>query len=712
MKKVLESYLFSQHFLVGDADKNYPDSFETIFSLANMFGIRILKGQGMACRRMIHVASSELGTEIPKSFYQYFPKSVRNMTPDQLLFDQLRQYFISYGLGLDSVIGHPFLEQRFAQIAFRENIDIKDFEIITLQEAEEKLLEDVNSFLSSSRPLRKDLYNVVLAYITSHDYMPQKCSCKDTAINLAIDTGDIRFTDFIALPDLIRMAEILQTRIYAASKPDPEVINIAYLFQPFRHTSRTIRDYSRFHLRRRDKSLIARTLNRKLSKEEPDISSCCEKRQRWHGLLSDIHYAPKTERAKRFIQAIWAGENLSVYSRMEAALKEGNVSEAASVLIREKGVGALLRNFRFLLSRCKKLEDADFICDNLTTNNLILLIQLLMTYDDYVQSRYINREFRFMRMNKLCIHRETEQELERRKSFLPGYLINDMPFILRRHLERNCAGHLGKVYLSPYVVDIPLPLQEASASGGYGSMPKGTVFHLNRRQITRAFIYWEGTRDINLAGTALSSDGLRVDTFNWQTMFRKQSKAIAYSGDQTSGAGGGTEYFDIDTQNFKGMFSQVRYLVMEANVYNAYDECVTFQDCVCRAGFMQRDRAVSGDMFDPRTVKTNFWITGESTQMYLFAIDVKNSNLIWLNLQPESSANTPYASHEFLLPYLKSQQTMNIYDFFCILSTELTDDPMEADIIVSDENVECRDDAEVIRSYDSAKILSLLNNCK
>ena len=53
-------FLFSQHFLVGDADKNYPDSFETVFSLANMFGIRILKGQGMACRRMIYIASSEL----------------------------------------------------------------------------------------------------------------------------------------------------------------------------------------------------------------------------------------------------------------------------------------------------------------------------------------------------------------------------------------------------------------------------------------------------------------------------------------------------------------------------------------------------------------------------------------------------------------------------------------------------------------------------
>jgi hypothetical protein len=142
------------------------------------------------------------------------------------------------------VIGHPFLEQRFAQIAFRENIDIKDFEIITLQEAEEKLLEDVNSFLSSSRPLRNDLYNVVLAYITSYDYMPQKCSCKDTAINLAIDTGDIRFTDFIALPDLIRMAEILQARRYAASKNEPEDINLAYLFRPFRHTVESLRDYT------------------------------------------------------------------------------------------------------------------------------------------------------------------------------------------------------------------------------------------------------------------------------------------------------------------------------------------------------------------------------------------------------------------------------------------------------------------------------------
>ena len=46
----------------------------------------------------------------------------------------------------------------------------------------------------------------------------------------------------------------------------------------------------------------------------------------------------------------------------------------------------------------------------------------------------------------------------------------------------------------------------------------------------------------------LTEDGNRRE-FSWRTMSRHQSGAITYSGDQTSGYLGGSEYFDINLRN-------------------------------------------------------------------------------------------------------------------------------------------------------------------
>ena len=798
MKKVLESFLFSRHYLVGDG-KTYPDAFETVFSLANLFGIRIVEGSALACKRMLLVAGEAMGVDVPRSFYQHFPESVSSLTPQRALFDQFRQYFFSYGLGIESPAGHPALEERFAHLAFRENVELKDFTILSPEEAEAKLRQAVDGLLASSRPLRKDQYQVALAYIKAHSYFPDHCACKDTAIQLILDTGSSAFADFIALPDVIRLSDILQERRNqlmlknialwicngktryedAASANDAlrlwklteklksqhsascelilsgagvyhsfpdDLPGLDFLMKFLEETklpSMTVqtkqehmelksfirkqknrgKDGRNLNLGHRDKQILGQVLDRKLSHGKPDIAVCCEKQQLWRCLLGHIHYAPKTQTAERFVRALWSGPNQSAYARFEAAMRERQVIQATDVLCREKGPSSLMRHFRFILSRCKSLEEVNYVCDHLGSENLILLIQLLMHYDEYHQFRSQNRVFRFVRMNKMCIHREKEWERLRRKSFLPEELIDELPFMLRKALEKNCDGRFGKVYVDPEIVNIPLPLQEATASGGYGVMPKGTVFHLKKRQIVRAFLYWEGAQDLNISAVALTESGGRVRTFNWQTMYCGPRNSILYSGDQTSGAEGGSEYLDVDIQSTLRQFPEMRYLVIEANLYRLpswyYDQPSesdekspaqkTFDDCECRAGFMQRDRSASGAVFEPKTVQTNFRITGSSTHSYLFAIDLWNCTLIWLNLQPDSDQSVPDASHEFLLPYLKTQRIMNMYDFFCLMADELTDDPMEAELIVSDTAVPCRPDCEVIHSWDTVRVLQLMN---
>ena len=836
MKKVLESFLFSNHYLVGSPEALYPDAFETVFSLGNLFGIRIVKGQEMACKRMIKIAGEELGINVPESFYRFFPQSVRNLSPQQALYDQLAEYVRSYGLGITAPAMHPDYEERFARLMIREDAEIKEFSIITPAEALEILTKAVNGFLSSTRPLRADQYRVVLAYLTSNHVYPAHCACKDTAIQLYLDTGDLRFTDFLSLPDIIRCAEILQDRHNKKTVKDVEAILIDryhsfYLTQwdavrlwekaaslQEQETNRyctvalylggkgkdfpqafrselpsseyllnllgredlkgrnpkltlSIRfefngkcpeeeideislicrkrtdellsflyqlrdegiDARHLHLNRREKQIIGRAIDRQLAQGKANLALCCEKRQLWSGLLGHIHYAPKNKQAAEFVQAIWEGTNQSAYARFEDAIQKREIQRAVDVLREEKGSGALLRHFRFIASRCSTLEEVSYVCDHLGAGSLMLLIQLLMHFDEYEQKRSLNRIFRFVHLNKLRVHRETDPERARRKSFLPEELIVELPFMLRRSIQKSAAGKLGKVYLAPEAADLPLPLQEGTGAGGYGVLPRGSVFHLDGRKIVRAFIYWEGARDLNISAMGLTETGGRAKKFNWQTMWGRTGNAVLYSGDQTAGTNGASEYMDADIQALRSSDPDLRYLVFEANVYrtapgfaafiNEKDEessdqsnktkrnsdQITFDDCNCRAGFMQRDRNDSGNVFEPGLVRSNFRITGNSTHSYLFAIDLWEETLIWLNIQVDGEDSTADVSHEFLLPYLKAQRIMNMYDLFCILAKELTDDPMEADVIVSDENIECREDAEIIRSWESDKLLAFMN---
>ena len=69
MKKIFKEYLFQKHMFVcenaeaGLAVNEEPHVFETLFSLANLFGISITEGKELAQKGMIEFASEMLGKD-------------------------------------------------------------------------------------------------------------------------------------------------------------------------------------------------------------------------------------------------------------------------------------------------------------------------------------------------------------------------------------------------------------------------------------------------------------------------------------------------------------------------------------------------------------------------------------------------------------------------------------------------------------------------
>ena len=125
---------------------------------------------------------------------------------------------------------------------------------------------------------------------------------------------------------------------------------------------------------------------------------------------------------------------------------------------------------------------------------------------------------------------------------------------------------------------------------------------------------------------------------------------------------------------------------------------------------MSRDVNDSGQVYEPKTVQSAYIIDTPSTFAYLYAIDVQKRQLVWLNMARASTSIVAGATKlDFLLDYMNASDVINVHSLFTMLATEIAENPADADVVVSDAEVQLKDGATQIKSYDTDKILPLIN---
>lgn len=655
MELIFQKYLFEKHMLVSSAAQEEPHAFETLFALANLFNISVTSGKELAQEHMISLASDVLGVNVPQPFYKGFPKSVRELSSDQLLFDQLVHYAVTYGYGHFGEAGHSLFEETFQRIAFREKCEIKEFEIIPEADAVKRLGEYAEELLASSRPLNESQFSFVRDYIETYRYPVKQCASKHTAVRLLISLRSLRFARFLMMSDVIKVVEELYT--YGSG------------------------DLRQLNLRNQDRKLITELMNELFAYSHCDLINCYEKKALWCGLLHHIHYQPKCEQAREFVEAMRSKGNRSVYSAFEKAMSEGDIRRAVETLKKGKGAGALLRNLNYVVSRIEKPEDLAYVLESIETQNNIILLQLFLNHASRQASvKQLGRSFRFVKHGTMRVHTETEEEMTRRKSVLSLGQKTAIANFAEEKLRNNLKGKLGKVYVEEEMKKIALPLQESASQGGFGVLTKGSRIPIPKGKKIRAFTYWEKVNDIDLSVIGITSNGSQRE-FSWRTMASQQSEALTFSGDETSGYHGGSEFFDIDLAGFQKLFPDIQYLIFCDNVFSGSN----FDKCFCKAGFMMRDLLDSGEIYEPKTVQTAFRIDCPSTFAYLFGVDLRSREMIWLNVSRAGNAIVAGETNmSFLLDYFNTTNVMNVYRFFEMATTELVTDPAKADLIVSD----------------------------
>ena len=676
MRNLFHDFLFAKHLLVGVGEEEQAPA--VLASMAKLFNIRITSNAAWASLNMVEVAKRNLGVDVPPPFYRLFPESVRDLSLDQIVLDRLLHYMQTYGLGDFSRPGHSLFEEEVVRKCFDEDVEVRDFAIISEEEAVEHLERTVCSLLSSTRPLNDVQYDVVRGFIEDYGLEITECNCKDTIVRLLLDTRDASYARFLKLSDVIRLVEWMQ----------------------FEHYDST--DIKKLNLRNRDRKLLTAVLDLIFERGILDQRTCFEKKKQWKGLLHHIHYRPTNERARRFLDVIRNKKPRSVYAEFEKLLAEDEPRKALDLLRECKGTGAVLRNLDYLLGRCKFPATVDYVLDAIQSDNKILLIQLLL-HHSRIDAR-ARRAFKFQKFGMVRIYTETLEMSRRRSTAIPERIASRVRLRLREEIARACQGTLGKVYIDKDMKRLALPLQVGTSMTGVGTLPCGSRLKIPADKKIRAFTYWEGADDIDLSAFVLYEDGTRRE-FSWRTTW--PYKSIVYSGDQTSGCEGGSEYFDIDLDLFaKEVPHSSRYVVLCDNVYSR----VPFSKCLCKAGYMTRDRDDSGEVFEPQTVKSSFAITCPSTFAYLFGIDMKTREFVWLNIARDSRVRIAGTTDmEFLLDYLNIAEVINLFDFAWDLATEVVEDPAEADAIFSDKDEPLREGVELIRSRDTERLIELLN---
>lgn len=332
--------------------------------------------------------------------------------------------------------------------------------------------------------------------------------------------------------------------------------------------------------------------------------------------------------------------------------------------------------------------------------NPIVLIQMLMQYHNYTTA---TRTFKFTRNNRLRIHRETDEETAKRKSVIAPEIRNTAEKVMKDQLKEALKGRAGKVYVDPNMKSIAVPLQMSAGQTGFDVLPSGSRIKIPAGKKIRAFTYWEKVNDIDISCFGIKENG-EQEEFSWRNMYGKQGNDITFSGDETSGYNGGSEYFDINLDLFKAKHPNFRYIVFCDNVYS-YN--TSFNQCFCKAGYMMRDENDSGEIFEPKTVKTSFRVNGNASFNYMFAIDLDKREMVWLNIVREGRhAVAGDEKMDFLLNYMTMTEVFNVYDLFKFCG-ELTSID-EAELVVSDYAFDDLGNKEVIRSYEFEKILKYI----
>lgn len=217
--------------------------------------------------------------------------------------------------------------------------------------------------------------------------------------------------------------------------------------------------------------------------------------------------------------------------------------------------------------------------------------------------------------------------------------------------------------IRPSLAKTPLPDGPVGVRGGEVAVPLSVVGRsatkTDRRRmvqgermmlpgsggVVRFFMHWYdceesyGGTDLDLGLVLLDEDMQVIDTWDYADVHSSShgtNEIVTFSGDCIAAPcpDGASEFFDVDMPKLMQKYPAARYMVENVRVYSGAAN-IAAVDNYC--GVMRRDKVMSGEVFDARTVVSGARASVKSKFVVLLAVDVVTGELVWLDTETGSS---------------------------------------------------------------------------
>lgn len=647
-----EKILISRHFLIEDDEqvsvtkRAYYESF-----ILTKLGILVDKPNKLTSK-MVDALCEVFKINVPKSFYKN-PQDLRYFNSRELLIEQLVSYFtVESSRILDVDVNYDRIEifkKELPQYFTSSDVTIRNYYIITKEEAENKLLEICSTLCSYTRPFNCTEESEFIYLIKNGYYKDDNINCKDN-IFILIDEISPSFAKYLDKKDLVK---------YSIRK-----------FGDHKHLNYDSYDLEKI------KSIVSYVKDCQLSKKQAKYFNKIIK-------LCNLDMEKETNAKSAYKYAI-------------KALKDGDVLKAANIFKRN---GSLLeRNIRMLLSRASK-EEAMKIIDMLEVKNPIVLYQFIsgLSLDSS------KRIFSFKKNGKLITHFETDYEFQYRKSHIPTDI--------KEYLNLKCIDNiysyyqnlesLGKVYISDAYNKLALPVSTETSAKGIDVLPAGSRIKIKGKCI-RAFVYWNNIYDIDSNTIMIKEENGELSANSIMSFMAYHKKEfnddILFSGDVRGKSG--AEYFDIELNGKTLKERNIRYIIFSFNSF----ENEPFSKGTVKCGYQDKSD-LKTEVWDPKNIAYEFTVNGDSIEYVGFAIDLKTKEMVILNQFLKGRNVTSSSVFDIISKFLPEQKI----NLGSVLSKrgEVVDNMEEADIVFDDTYTPL-ENQKVVRTYEIEKLVSYL----
>lgn len=337
-------------------------------------------------------------------------------------------------------------------------------------------------------------------------------------------------------------------------------------------------------------------------------------------ILHPGEYSKRFVKAFAAFQAIRHKHKISTFaSQVETALSQKAVPEAVELLVNRPGEFA--RRLDHLLRSDVPHATATLLAFEGVSDKVATPV-LMQVYD-----HFLNRS---LHKPRVIFPKGQTAKFKILDDYLPA-LSEDISIA-----AANCARSalvdrfrtyqpLGKCYVSESMLDYVAPFAMRSASKALKTLTRGSRVSFGADgNVIRFFLWWKnsGERvDIDLSCRICDEAFNVVSDVAFYRL--RDSNGITHSGDITNAPNGACEFIDVDIPKLP---LNSRYVIMQLNSFTR-QPFNTLPECF--AGWMMREDAHSGEIFDARTVANKIDLACESLACMPVVIDVVDRKVIW-----------------------------------------------------------------------------------